>query len=194
MNIIATINDTLLPIVLFAIYFIFASVVRYNLKNKANVFTDKEVTKTSESLCEEQSKSFTYKEAFSAQFDPAPFGAIAEEIVATLQPENIVSVATQTTKNQAVNSQTTISENSGSMLEIIDSLGKRELRKLCSPLGIKQKTNGTELTTEFMKVIIKRKFDENPVQVVEVMSDRLPQLLPIFPEFNQQQQLERKAC
>jgi hypothetical protein len=48
MNTIATINDTLFPVVLFVIYFCFASIVQYNLKDKANVSTFSEVTKASE--------------------------------------------------------------------------------------------------------------------------------------------------
>jgi hypothetical protein len=40
-----------------------------------------------------------YKDAFSPQFDPDPVGAIAEEIVATLKPENVILVETPIIKN-----------------------------------------------------------------------------------------------
>jgi hypothetical protein len=187
---IATINDALLPVVLFVIYFCFVSVVRYNLKEKANVSTEKEVSKISQ----QQTKPFTYKDAFSAEFDPDPVEAIAEEIVASVQQENMISVVAQTTEDQEANQEKTIVEDYQSIPEIIDGLGKRDIRKLCSPLGIQQKTNGTELTTELMKALVKRKFKENPLKVVEEIANRLPQLLPNVPESNQQQQVETEAC
>jgi hypothetical protein len=70
MNTIPTINDILLPIVLFVIYFCLVSVVLYNLKETTDVSTDQKATKTSQ----RQPKSFTYREAFSAAFDPEPNG------------------------------------------------------------------------------------------------------------------------
>jgi hypothetical protein len=201
---IATINDTLLPVVLFVIYFVFVSVVRYNLKDKANVSTNKEVTKTSE----EQPKSFTYRDAFSAEFDPDPKraiasgsapSAIAKEIVVSVELENKEEVETPIspqvlTDDEFIDAPTTTHQNHQSIPEIIDGLGKRDIRKLCAPLGIKQKTNGTELTTELMKALVKRKFKENPQMVVEVIGDRFPSLMSTLSEPNQQQTLEKKAC
>jgi hypothetical protein len=190
MNTIAAINDVLLPVVLFVIYFVFVSIVRYNLKEKANVSTEKEVSKKSK----EQTKPFTYKDAFSADYDPDPVPEITEEIIASVQQENIVPVVAKTTEEQEDNQETTIVEDHQSIPEIIDSLGKRDIRKLCSPLGIQQKTNGTELTTELMKALVKRKFKENPQLVFEVMSDRFPSLMSTMSQGEQQQQLDPLAC
>lgn len=45
-----------------------------------------------------------------------------------------------------------------------------------------------------MKALVKRKFKENPVQVVEVMRDRFPDLLSTLSIGEQQQQLDPLAC
>jgi hypothetical protein len=187
---IATVNDTLLPVVLFVIYFCFASIVLYNFKDKTNVSTEKEVSKTSQ----EQTKAFTYKDAFSADYDPDPVSEITEEIVASVQQENMVPVVTKTIEYQEANQETTIFEDYRFIPEIIDGLGKRDIRKLCAPLGIKQKTNGTELTTQMMKALVKRKFKENPQLVFEVMSDRFPSLMSTMSQREQKQQLDPLAC
>jgi hypothetical protein len=205
---IATINDTLFPVVLFVIYFCFISVVRYNLKEKANVSTEKEVSKTSQ----EQSKPFTYKDAFSAEFDPDTVAEIAPEIMASVELESVFKVEALISPEMTddnINDPTNSPSNQQSIPEIIDSLGKRDIRKLCAPLGIQQKTNGTELTTELMKALVKRKLKENPQIVVEVISvrvgaarpkdvacrrqPRLPHLLPTLSKSNQQQ-LDSLAC
>jgi hypothetical protein len=89
MNTIATINDILLPVVLFVTYFCFVSVLRYNLKETTDVSTDQEVTISSEQTSEEKPKSFTYREAFLAAFDPEPISEMTEEIVASVEPENV---------------------------------------------------------------------------------------------------------
>lgn len=206
---IAAINDTLLPVVLFVIYFVFVSVVQYNLKDKANVSYYKEVSKT----LEEQPKSFTYRDAFSASFDPDPVPEITEEedamseplptfkpsvIKAKVELENVEKVEAPIspvlTNDESIDAPITTPSNQQSIPKIIDSLGKRDIRKLCALLGIKQKTNGTELTTELMKALVKRKFKENPQRVVEVIGDRFPALLPTLAQSDQQQTLERKAC
>ena len=64
-------------------------------------------------------------------------------------------------------------------LDVIDKLGKREARRLCSPLGIQQKCNGVELTTELMVASIRREFKTNPERVIEVIEERLPELLSV---------------
>jgi hypothetical protein len=63
-------------------------------------------------------------------------------------------------------------------LAAIDGLGKREARKLCSPLSIQQKRNGVELSTELMIASIKREFKTDPERVIEAIRDRLPDRLP----------------
>ena len=72
-------------------------------------------------------------------------------------------------------------------LDVIDQLGKREARRLCSPLGIQQKCNGVELTTELMVASIRREFKTNPERVIEVICERLPELLSVPRRVDQKQ-------
>jgi hypothetical protein len=65
------------------------------------------------------------------------------------------------------------SELCAQVLAVIDGLGKREARKLCGPLGIQQKRNGVELSTELMVASIRREFKANPDRVKKVFGERL---------------------
>lgn len=64
------------------------------------------------------------------------------------------------------------------VLAAVDGLGKREARKLMGSLKLQQKRNGVELSTELMVASIRREFKVDPERVIEVMSERLPELLP----------------
>jgi hypothetical protein len=63
------------------------------------------------------------------------------------------------------------------LLSLIDQFSKRQLRKLCHPLDIKQKTNGVEKSTDLMRAAIRRKCKENPQQIVCIIRQRLPDLI-----------------
>ena len=60
------------------------------------------------------------------------------------------------------------------VLEIISQRTKRQSRPLCKPLKIQQKRNGTELSLEFIRGAIKRKFNENPALVIATIREKLP--------------------
>lgn len=63
------------------------------------------------------------------------------------------------------------------VLAAIDELGKREGRKVMGGLKLQQKRNGVELSTELMVASIRREFKANPDRVIEVIRERLPELL-----------------
>jgi hypothetical protein len=63
------------------------------------------------------------------------------------------------------------------VLAVIDNLGKREARKVMGGLKLQQKRNGVELSTELMVASIKREFKASPERVIEVINERLPELL-----------------
>jgi hypothetical protein len=65
-------------------------------------------------------------------------------------------------------------------LAAIDELGKREARKVMGGLKLQQKRNGIELSTELMVACIKREFKSSPERVIEVIRERLPDLLPAY--------------
>ncbi len=64
------------------------------------------------------------------------------------------------------------------VLAVLDGLGKREARKLMGGLKLQQKRNGVELSTELMVASIRLQFKADPERVIEVIRDRLPNLLP----------------
>ena len=64
------------------------------------------------------------------------------------------------------------------VLAVIDNLGKREARKVMGGLKLQQKRNGVELSTELMVASIRREFKVDPERVIEVIRERLPELLP----------------
>ena len=64
------------------------------------------------------------------------------------------------------------------ILEVIGKLTKRQARQLCKPLGIQQKCNNVELTTELMQGAIKKVYKDNPTLVVATLREKQPALLP----------------
>ncbi len=61
-------------------------------------------------------------------------------------------------------------------LTVIDQLGKREARRLCSSLKIQQKLKSVELSTELMIAEIRKKFQADPERVIAAIADRLPEM------------------
>ena len=70
----------------------------------------------------------------------------------------------------------------------LDNLTKRQARKLMGGLGLQQKRNGIELSTELMTANIKREFKNDPQKFVPVVRDRLPEL--VLPTENQEDSLK----
>ena len=99
---------------------------------------------------------------------------IAKALSAEVDPEQELSNSTPDIRVEGAQP-----DISAGALEVIDKLGKREARRLCSPLGIQQKCNGVELTTELMVASIRREFKTNPERVIEVICERLPELLSV---------------
>jgi hypothetical protein len=107
---------------------------------------------------------------------------MAEALGTEVDPEPELKISTPDTRVQGA--QPDICARA---LDVIDKLGKREVRRLCSPLGIQQKCNGVELTTELMVASIRREFKTNPERVIEVICERLPELLSVPRQVDQKQ-------
>lgn len=67
------------------------------------------------------------------------------------------------------------------VLEVIRGLKKRELRRILSPLGIQQKRNGVEITTELAVAQVTRIYKEDSAKVTDVIRNKLPDKLPTEP-------------
>ena len=81
--------------------------------------------------------------------------------------------------SQIVRDRSEISETPDVVLEVIRGLKKRELRRILSPLGIQQKRNGVEITTELAVAQITRIYKEDSAKVTAVIRDKLPEKLPV---------------
>jgi hypothetical protein len=103
----------------------------------------------------------TEAKAIASPWEDVPVEADVDEIVTTVEP---VSNPQPELYAQA--------------LTVIDELGKREARKVMGGLKLQQKRNGVELSTELMIASIRREFKADPDRVIEVIRDRLPELLP----------------
>ena len=71
------------------------------------------------------------------------------------------------------------SETPDVLLDVIKGLTKRELRKILSPLGIRQKHNGVEITTELAVAKVTRIYKEDSAKVTAVIREKLPDKLPV---------------
>ena len=60
----------------------------------------------------------------------------------------------------------------------IRALTKRDLRKVLTPLGVQQKRNGKEITTEMAVAKIAKLYKENPQPVTTVLCQKLPNKFP----------------
>ena len=163
---IATSEQIFLPIFLFLCYFCTFCIIRHQPKEET----------ATQQLQPEETVSFSYKDAFSEAFDPEPEPEPVLEPEVNLKSELEIGLQQQQTLAQPQpQPQQSLSEQTAA---ILDKLTKRNARKLCLPLGITQKTNGVEKTLTFMKAEIKTKFKNNPKLVIQVISERLPGLLP----------------
>jgi hypothetical protein len=99
------------------------------------------------------------------------------------------STPTNISVRQAFSSEfNPVSKLETQLLSLIDQLSKRQLKKLCQPLGIQQKTNGVEKSADLLRGAIRRQCKENTQQVSKIIHQRLPELpLPASGDFWQQQ-------
>jgi hypothetical protein len=63
------------------------------------------------------------------------------------------------------------------VLSFIRTLKKRDLRKILMPLGIQQKRNGVEISTQMAIAQISRIYKEDSAKVIAVIREKLPNKL-----------------
>lgn len=163
MEIIATLNEVLLPPVLFSIVFCFVccQLPRTNYTAAHPVETERAAVETPQPQIE------------NAAINPSDTSSDAEEKVENLTPEenteNVpVSLPVENTEEKIVTA-----ELYARAVAAIDSLSKVKARKLCKPLGIQQKRNGVELSKELAIANIKRVLKINPELVISTLSAKL---------------------
>ncbi len=174
MDLIATINTILLPPLLFVVLISFVSALIYNegSSKPPEQSLPKNATAKIIQPIERELREVLWSDLW------------AEPEVPTLlhTPESEISVATMPKPETVPTLESTLPPTEAQVLQLISCLSKRESRPLCKPLGIQQKRNGTELSLEFIRGAIRRKFNENPALVIATIREKLPHLLPSSPE------------
>jgi hypothetical protein len=178
---IATLNEVLLPPFLFIVVFCFLC---------CQIKQTRYTTATDQPLAEaivipqQKTEPSTVEEILQADVGRAP--VVEEPATPSPQPDTLATedkkdvpvekdTAETVTSVEPISTQQT--EFYAQVLAAIDKLGKREARKLMGGLKLQQKRNGVELSTELMIASIRREFKVDPERVIEVMSDRLSELL-----------------
>ena len=179
---IATLNEVLLPPFLFIVVFCFLC-----CQMKRTRYTTAIDQPEIEPIAIPQQKTEPYSVEEILQADVGSVPVVEEPATPSPQPdkratEDFEDVPVEKDVEETVTSAEPIStqqtEFYAQALAVIDELGKREARKLMGGLKLQQKRNGVELSTELMIASIRREFKVNPERVIEVMSDRLPELVP----------------
>ena len=197
-----TINQILLPPFLFGVYLGIFCIIFKDLLNISESRTQPPTTvsktkesdpntKEQDSLAIENSSTSTKEQDFPAIKDPwissqekdSPVSKNTSIASTQISPDDPTDKATNQESQVATK---TIDENNSFFATLIDTLNKRQLRKLCKPLEIQQKSNGVEKTAVFLKAEVKNRFKTNPSQVIKVMVERLPELFPKEKDYSQQ--------
>ncbi|MBR8831436.1 MAG: hypothetical protein N5P05_000921 [Chroococcopsis gigantea SAG 12.99] len=161
------VNDLLLPVFLFLVYLCAFSLFIY----KPEIWTKEETTSSSseqstvnpENVGHQPPQSKTQTMLTIEQDEEVP----AELPIANEQPEEIIESQPDVGEDRLYIETETI----------IHKLNKRQTRKICQPLGIKQKSGKSEKSLMSIRTEIEQRFKEQPLQVIGVIRLRLPELL-----------------
>ncbi len=161
------INDVVFPVFLFLVYFCAFSLFIY----KPEISTKEETTSSSpeqsilnpENVSHQTGQSKTETMPHIEQDEEIP----SELPIANEQPEKIIESEPDLGEDPLYIQTETI----------IHKLNKRQTRKICQPLGIKQKSGKSEKSLMSIRTEIEQRFREQPLQVIGVISQRLPELL-----------------
>lgn len=167
-------NDILLPIFLFMVYFNFGLVILNEMRL----------------ISEKQSQPLPdYNKAFAEENDPLeektpPTPLTKNDNVSLQKNEDEMTEEEAQSSSQSRMTQVSSIKNSQpnnpdigeDLTLIIQQLKQPQLRKLCHPLGIKQKTNGVWISTDSMRKAIQNQIKQQPQTVIQAMNQRLPQI------------------
>ena len=148
-------NDLLLASILFIVYFSFAII----LFDSCLTNSDKqETTQQPQLTLPDLALAFADVDEQTDLPEPEP------------QPEPPQSQPEET----KIATQKEATENSPQKLSsFVKNLKQAQLRKLCRPLGIQQKRNGVNLSTQLLRAEVLRKVHQEPQTVMAVISARL---------------------
>lgn len=168
-----TINEFLFPVFLFAVYFCAVSLLIYHPQSLSIVKSESPET-SSPSYSTNDVDNSPHIEQLIAESEEVSFIVENEDIssepaipevqkgdILDSEPDNSLYIQTET---------------------IIDNLNKRQIRKLCNPLGIQQKCGEVEKSLTFIKAEIRGFFKSDPEKVIVVIREKLPELIRVSDE------------
>jgi hypothetical protein len=183
----ATINEFLFPIFLFAVYFCGVSILIYNPEKPLKTQQESPDPFPTSNPTEED------KDRYLAE--PLIPGSKSEEIPPVAEEVSISSEPTtpEVDEDDSPDSEPTTPEVDeddfpDSEVEnplyiqtkaIINNLNKRQSRKICQPLGIKQKCGKAEKSLLSIRTEIENLFKHDPEKVISVIQEKLPELISL---------------
>ena len=166
---VATINELLFPILLFACYYCTVSVAIYYQQSQSNVMAEKSAIFPNIQVI------FDEEEVFS---DENLMRESTEEVVSVSQKSH--SFVEQDFPKVKQNKTLTSGQQNLPYTEveaIIKNLNKRQSRQLCKPLGIQQKCGKVEKSLIFIKAEIRSLFKDDPERVMAVIQEKFSDLI-----------------
>lgn len=182
---VSTLNEILLPPFIFLVTFCFlcCQVPSPIPKCGTNRVTELEPLNQNTSICEPHTETVVeIKEEENLAIAENPYVEAKEE---TLEIETS-PIGGATSLEESSSDSCLNQQDSSEQLEIhgliskaLDTLTKRQARKLMGGLGLQQKRNGVELSTELMIANIKREFKTNPEKLMQIIEERLPEIISV---------------
>ncbi len=161
------ISDVVLPVFLFFVYFCAFSLFIYKpeipTKEETLSSSDEQSSVNLENVGGQPQESETETMLKVEQDEEVP----AELPIVNEQPDEIIESEPDVGEDRLYIETETI----------INKLNKRQTRKICQPLGIKQKSGKSEKSLMSIKTEIEQHFKEEPLRVIGVIRLRLPELL-----------------
>jgi hypothetical protein len=165
----ATINEVLLPVFLFAVYFCAVSNLMYHPQNLTTTY--REIPETAS-----QSNSITPVDKFPLN-QPLTTEPI-EEYSLIVESE---SLSFELDIPEVQQEKITDSEQQNNLHlqteTIINNLNKRQSRQICKPLGIHQKSGKIDKSLTLIKAEIRSLFKDEPERVIATIQEKLPELI-----------------
>jgi hypothetical protein len=168
----ASINEFLFPIFLFAVYFCGVSILIYNPEKPSKYQQESpDYFPTSNPTEEDEDRSLM--EPLIPELKSEEIPPVEEEVSISSEPTT-PEVDVDDFPDSEVENPLYIQTET-----IINNLNKRQSRKICQPLGIKQKCGKAEKSLLSIRTEIESLFKHDPEKVISVIQEKLPELISL---------------
>lgn len=183
---VSTLNEILLPPFIFLVTFCFlcCQVASPIPKSGTNRVTELKPLNQNTSICEPHTETVVEikEEEENLAIAENPYVEAKEETLEIeASPIGGATSLEESSSDSCLNQQDSSEqlEIHGLISKALDTLTKRQARKLMGGLGLQQKRNGVELSTELMIANIKREFKTNPEKLIQIIEERLPEIISV---------------